>query len=59
MIAVSFGIALVESPPVASVVSSVYEEDTYDTVDVDWKVTPRRHWLGKLKKMINKPKAKK
>ena len=59
MLAVSFAFALVDSPAVASVVYRVYKEDTYDAVEVHWEVTPRRHWLGKLKEMMNKAEAKK
>ncbi|HYV34129.1 MAG TPA: hypothetical protein VE988_00410 [Gemmataceae bacterium] len=59
MIAASFAIALGKSPAVASVVLSVFKEDAYDAVDKDWKVTPRQHWLGKLKEMMIKSKAKK
>jgi hypothetical protein len=56
--AVAFAVALIESPAVAPVVISVYKEETYDEVDKDWEVTPRQHWLGKLKAKIDKANVK-
>jgi hypothetical protein len=52
MLAASFAIALLENPAVASVVWPHSKGETYDTVDVDWKVTPRQHWAGKVKERI-------
>jgi hypothetical protein len=52
MLAASFAIALLENPAVASVVWPHSKAETYDTVDVDWKVTPRQHWAGKVKERI-------
>ena len=52
MLAASFAIALLENPAVASVVWPHSKEETYDTVDVDWKATPRQHWAGKVKDRI-------
>jgi hypothetical protein len=57
--AIAFAMALVVDPAVAPVVISVFKEETYDDVDKDWEVTPRQHWLGKVKKQIHKAKAKK
>jgi hypothetical protein len=57
--ALSFAMALVEDPAVGSVVVSLFKEKTYDEVDVDWEVTPRQHWLGKVKAKIEKAKPEK
>jgi hypothetical protein len=57
--ALSFAMAMVEDPAVASVVVSLFQEKTYDEVDVDWEVTPRQHWLGKVKAKIEKTTPKK
>jgi hypothetical protein len=52
MLAASFAIALLEDPAVASVVWPHSQAETYDTVDVNWKATPRQHWAGKVKERI-------
>ena len=57
--ALSFAMAVVDDPAVASVVVSLFKEKTYDEVDVDWEVTPRQHWLSKVKAKIEKAMPKK
>jgi hypothetical protein len=49
MKAAAYTISLIKSPGVGTVVVRRFEKSKYDVVDPAWRVTPREHWIGKIK----------
>lgn len=56
VLASAYAIALLQAPDVATVCLDNFDKLTYDIVDNDWKITPRKHWIKKVLILSNKDK---
>ena len=46
--AASYAMSLIHGPDIGVVCVKFFEADKFDTVDRDWAVTPRQHWIRKV-----------
>jgi hypothetical protein len=49
VLAAGYAISLLRGPGVGIVCIRHFDKETYDTVDKDWEVTPRQHWIKRVR----------
>ena len=54
VLAAGYAISLQAGPSVGRVCVENFDEKTFDTLDNDWRTTPRKHWIAKVREAEKK-----